>query len=112
MNLDLGMILKLSEFIKNPHSLGLIMQFYKNFKDTLAEAKVSLSLEKRPDPVIKKDMMHIVIFVEHPNEKFRELIKKAELYIAEVEQKYGQLFLGDSVRIVVETRDKKMYYLK
>lgn len=108
--MDIGQLINLGKIITHPQLIPFLTGFYTKFKQMIDEAKVGFQLEKRP--YNGKDLMHLVIQVESPNQAFRDLLTRFESGLLEIEKKYGQIFLGDSIKIVVEIKNQKTYYLR
>lgn len=108
--MNFGKLLNLGKIVTHPELIPFLTSFYTKFKQMIDDAKVGFQFEKRP--YNGKDLLHLVIQVESPNQAFHDLLTRFESNLLDIEKKYGQIFLGDSIKIVVEIKNQKTYYLR
>jgi hypothetical protein len=96
----------LSIYNKNPE---IINELYTGLKEIMKETKFSVDADFREENTEK--ILYLVISVQNPNDGVMAMVQKLQVKIKEMENNYGQIFLGGKIRIILETKDKRTYYL-
>jgi len=103
---------KLSEIttfiIKNPQILqGGITQIISQVQETLRDTKLSFDVEFREEKGEK--ILFIILQIQNSNERVETIVTRLRHLFLEIEDNTKILF--NKVRFIVETKEKKRYYI-
>ena len=89
----------------NPENLTqCINLLLNNLKRELGNTKVDVAVETRDG------IFFLILKVSNPNSGVMTLVEKLKVIISTVEMQYSGIF--DQFKIILETSDKKTYYLR
>ena len=89
----------------NPERLSQSVNLLlNNLRQELGNTKVDIAFETRDS------VFFLILKVANPNSGVMALVNKLKIIIADGEMQYGGIF--DQFKIILETSDKKTYYLR